>query len=401
MTDTLTVRVYNVRFGDAILVTVPDRDPETDKVTIRRILIDVGNGGNFVRDGGGVDTVFKPVVEDIIKQLKGKPLDLYVMTHEHLDHVQGLPYAAKKYYPNDFDRQFRVNHVWLTGSSKPGYDDEPGHQAVKAKKLEFQAMYSRLRSSLSKLALPAQAELLQILENNNPNSTSSCVDFLRNLNPDKTTYVYRGVSLEGQHPFREAEFEIWAPEQNTSEYYSGLTSLALDKGVTRSSKPEPKLLPQVTPPAGVDLSAFLNIEEAQADGIAYNAMAIDEAANNTSVVFILKWRGWRLLFAGDAEILSWETMQKKRVLEPVHFLKVSHHGSYNGTPDGDIFEAILPKATPDGLERKAAISTWKTRSYPKIPDGDAKARIASRCELQTTLDEKNKGETFFDLTFKG
>jgi len=25
--DTLRVRAYNVRFGDAILVTVPDRDP--------------------------------------------------------------------------------------------------------------------------------------------------------------------------------------------------------------------------------------------------------------------------------------------------------------------------------------------------------------------------------------
>ena len=29
MADKLTVRIYNVRFGDAILVTVPDRDPQT------------------------------------------------------------------------------------------------------------------------------------------------------------------------------------------------------------------------------------------------------------------------------------------------------------------------------------------------------------------------------------
>ena len=41
--DTLRVRAYNVRFGDAILVTVPDRDPATDKTTTRHILIDVGN----------------------------------------------------------------------------------------------------------------------------------------------------------------------------------------------------------------------------------------------------------------------------------------------------------------------------------------------------------------------
>jgi beta-lactamase superfamily II metal-dependent hydrolase len=399
MTDTLTIRVYNVRFGDAILVTVPDKDPGTQQVTMRRILIDVGNGANLVGLGGGDDTVFRPVMDDIIKQLNGQPLDLYVMTHEHLDHVQGLPYAASKYYPSDFDKHLRVNHVWLTGSSKPGYDDDPRHRKVKEKKLEFRAMYNRLRSFLAMQALPAQAELLQILENNNPNSTSSCVEFLQKLNPNQTTYVYRGVSLKGRHSFREAEFDIWAPEENTSEYYGNLNSMALDEDDAPSSGSKPKLLPRVIPPEGVDLDAFLNIEEARTDGIAYNALAIDDAANNTSVVFLLTWRGWKLLFTGDAELLSWETMQKNKVLRPVHFLKVSHHGSYNGTPGGTIFEAILPKTQPDGMGRQAAVSTWKTKSYPKIPDEDTKARIASRCELQSTLDDTKK--LFFDLEFSG
>ena len=31
--DTLRVRAYNVRFGDAILATVPDRDPATGTTT--------------------------------------------------------------------------------------------------------------------------------------------------------------------------------------------------------------------------------------------------------------------------------------------------------------------------------------------------------------------------------
>src|SRR5206468_9988158 len=58
MTDRLRVRLYNVRFGDAILVTVPDRDPATNVVTKRHILIDVGN---VLNKEGGDDTVFKPV----------------------------------------------------------------------------------------------------------------------------------------------------------------------------------------------------------------------------------------------------------------------------------------------------------------------------------------------------
>src|SRR5687768_11266938 len=96
--DALRVRAYNVRFGDAILVTVPDRDPATGTVTKRHILIDVGN---VLSGEGGEDVVFKPAVDDIIAELGGKPLDLYVMTHEHLDHIQGLYYVASKTYPGD------------------------------------------------------------------------------------------------------------------------------------------------------------------------------------------------------------------------------------------------------------------------------------------------------------
>ncbi len=79
MPDMLHIRTYNVRFGDAILISVPDRDPATNKMTTRHILIDVGN---VLNKEGGEDTVFKPVVDDVIREFDGRPLDLYVMTHE-------------------------------------------------------------------------------------------------------------------------------------------------------------------------------------------------------------------------------------------------------------------------------------------------------------------------------
>lgn len=53
MSDELLVRIYNVRFGDAILVIVPDRDPQTGKTTRRRILIDVGNAPLVASKEGG------------------------------------------------------------------------------------------------------------------------------------------------------------------------------------------------------------------------------------------------------------------------------------------------------------------------------------------------------------
>jgi beta-lactamase superfamily II metal-dependent hydrolase len=116
--DRIRVRAYNVLFGDALLVTVPDRDPASGATTVRHILIDVGNA---LTGKPGKDTVFEPVVTDILKELDGAPLDLYVMTHEHMDHVQGLPYVAKKVLGEDELRQkLQVSHAWFTASAAKG-----------------------------------------------------------------------------------------------------------------------------------------------------------------------------------------------------------------------------------------------------------------------------------------
>jgi hypothetical protein len=406
VTDTLRVRFYNVRFGDGILVTVPDRDPQTNAVTTRHILIDVGNAPLVASPQGGDDSVFKPVFDDIVTELGGRPVDLYVMTHEHLDHVQGLPHAAWKTYPGpQFAAKLTVDYAWLTASAHPSYYDT--HPAAKKELLAHRAMLARIERYLLALGEEARAPFLRFLAINNPASTTECVAFLRKLAPEaKTHYVHRSVGNPaggaplfdpaGKHPFKETQFEIWAPEEDTSEYYGRFQPLWLgdDDGA-------PGAVPAAAdpvPPAGVDAGAFYNMVEARRRGLSDNLLAIDKAANNTSVVLLLKWRGWRLLFAGDAETRSWRTMDREGVLGPVHFLKVSHHGSHNGTPEGGVFDAILPSQAPDQRGRRAAISTW-TETYAGIPHPPTNARLTSRCTLQTTLDDTQA--LFFDLAFPG
>jgi phosphoribosyl 1,2-cyclic phosphodiesterase len=101
----LVVRVYDVRFGDAVLVTIPDT--ANGQPLERTILFDFGNA---LGTEGGQDEVLEPVIDDIIARLGGKPLDLYVMTHEHRDHVQGLFHSAQV-----FNKTIQVNQAWLTG----------------------------------------------------------------------------------------------------------------------------------------------------------------------------------------------------------------------------------------------------------------------------------------------
>ena len=390
MANRLRVRVYNVRFGDAILVTVPDKDPANGKITRRNILIDVGNSLN---KAGGDDDVFKPVTEDIIKQLHGRPLDLYVMTHEHMDHVQGLYYAERKIYTNDWVKNtLKVDTAWLTASAAEDYYER--YPSAERQKLAMQEAYKRIAMHLkgSTAAEPFQT----LLDINNPRSTKDCVAYLRELAPAaRTHYVHRGFDVTGKHPFREARFEIWAPEEDTSHYYMNLTPMALDAGARVSGVGQKSML---VPPSGVDTGAFYDLVEARANGFSDNLLAIDKAANNTSVVLMIAWRGWRLLFAADAQLESWRTMDDNGVLKQAHYLKVSHHGSHNGTPAPDLLDKVLPLPAGGSKKGRAVISTWENQ-YGGIPHEPTNEKLRARTGLRSTLDTANRDALYMDSYF--
>lgn len=391
--DRLRVRAYNVRFGDAILVSVPDRDPATGDVTPRHILIDVGN---VLAGEGGLDDVFQPVIDDVVEQLEGRPLDLYVMTHEHMDHVQGLLHAATKIYPDgELAEKMPVDFAWLSASAEEGYYDR--FPDARRKKLQLLAAYDEIERYLAASPESVAEPWRTLLLNNNPRKTADCVEFLRELaGEDGTTYVHRGIDLTDAHPFREATFEIWAPEEDTSDYYGSFSPMHL--GLMPGPAGAGPVATRPLPPPGVDAGAFYELIEMRRSGIADNLLAIDKAANNSSVVFSLAWRGWTLLFPGDAEIRSWLTMEREGVLRPVHFLKVSHHGSHNGTPEAELFDAILPEVAPDDRPRRALISTWND-TYSGIPHDPTNERLADRCELVSILDEPQLA--WIDVEFEG
>jgi beta-lactamase superfamily II metal-dependent hydrolase len=128
-----------------------------------------------------------------------------------------------------------------------------------------------------------------------------------------------------------------------------------------------------------------------------NLLAIDKAANNTSLVICLKWSGLRFLFTGDAEIRSWKTMNKHNVLKQVNFLKVSHHASHNGTPPSEILDKILPE-DDEGLGC-ALISTYED-VYNNVPDGKVIDQLRNRCSNIINIDKRvSKEGGYVDISF--
>jgi hypothetical protein len=157
------------------------------------------------------------------------------------------------------------------------------------------------------------------------------------------------------------------------------------------------------PPPGVDGGAFYSLVESRRQGYTDNMLAIDKALNNTSVVFCLQWRGWRLLFPGDAEQRSWKTIWKMlrgdEALKPIHFLKVAHHGSSNGMPIAEMLDELMPEKSPDKRPRYAVVSTC-LETYNNVPDNGTLKELGTRCKVMSTLD-LSETEFYLDVEFEG
>lgn len=392
--DKLIIRAYNVGFGDAYLIKIPDKSSD-GKTHHKHILIDFGNA---MSKEGGRDDVFEPVIKDIIKELDGKPLDLYVMTHEHMDHVQGLLYSNKNII-NNLKTKLKTKFSWLTASSAPDYYDK--HTDAKKTFDKHNEAYLSIDRYAKSIGLNQFSKLFQIIfHNNNPRRTSDCVSFLRELAPKRNTFfIHRGFKLRKNkhHDFNETKFEIWAPEEDTSIYYGRLQMMAL--GFESKDKISDSNIKENLPPKGVDASSFYEMIEKRKH-FSENLLAIDKAKNNTSVVICIKWRGWRLLFAGDAEEKSWKVMNKEGVIKSVDFLKVSHHGSHNGTPSDEIFNKVFPVNNPTNKKRSAVVSTFENQ-YNKVPDIDTLNFIKNRCDEFSVLYEEVDAGSFKDFEFEG
>jgi hypothetical protein len=345
-----------------------------------------------------------------------------------MDHVKGLLYAKDR-LKLDLKKKLNVQYAWLTASAEPNYYNT--HPEAKKRRLEAEEahraaarflMASYLdRSPGAKLPAAAFDDLSTfagaadeadapafpkalgaLLLNNDYRKTAKCVDYLRDLaDKGRTFYVHRETDLRGKHPFTEARLEIWAPEEDTTEYYGRFRPLGLAvAGGDGAGRPA---LAPLVPPAGVDAGAFYDLVAARRRGLGDSLLQIDAANNNTSIVFCLEWRGWRLLFPGDAEERSWKTMKREGLLKPVHFLKVGHHGSHNGTPPPGLLDDVLPPNPRDKKPRQAGVSTcagvYGESEGTAVPHKATMEELKKRCQL-VSVEDLRKGE-YHEFTFEG
>jgi len=379
----LTLRAYNVLFGDALLCTWDEDDGE------HHAWIDFGN---MASDS---NAMFKTVYADVLARTKGK-LDLLVVTHRHLDHLDGF-HALRASFRKDFTIQ-RLWHAHVTSSVDHVF------------KIAQSAMEGMLPASVQH----GEGDIGRIWRNNfgakEDTVKKKWNEILSDMGVPKSRVfaIHRGTNLKKAMPpgLGRLKIEILGPERNSKRYLQPLEHALRARGFRLGAAPGGQGrgagarvfgTTRGVPYAKSELAGLADFarlrRQLQAGGLALLA-AVDTTRNNTSIV--MKWTHGQstLLLPGDAEEMSWEILRKNGVDFEADGVKVGHHGSINASPDWS-FEEVMPRR----LAGNAAIfSTDPTQFTGKneVPKKEVVSGWRRRLKSSTRLlrtDKKPRGES--------
>ena len=382
MSGHVSIRMYNVGFGDCFLIRIPTSDGE------RRVLVDCG----YHSQGKGKFTD-RELVTKITQDLQGLPLNVVVATHRHQDHISGFG------EPDLWD-DIKVDEVWLPFTAEPSAaDHDPGMRAwnglmKSAERLldnngaltpdaaDFLGARSDEEKATAAFMLwnarankPGIDNLLTGMQK--ANGQPSLRRFLPGPNDNFpaqfTTPVLPGVTVNVLGPPKDPAKR---KAKKVPSSWGFADAFATAKG--GSPFPEEWRIPSGRLAKGRPFNAngLKQIRQFN-DDLSYAASALEGFLNGESLVLVLQIGSARLLLPGDAEVGTWQTIlespQALALAKSATLLKVGHHGSHNATPLVFVREH-LAKKTP------ALLSTQKgTGSFRNgIPFDDLLTGMADR-----------------------
>jgi beta-lactamase superfamily II metal-dependent hydrolase len=375
-TDVFRIRMYNVGFGDCFLLFVPTEMGE------RAMLLDCGKHLSS-KTGHTINQAAQDILNTV--STSGTPrLDVVVATHRHYDHVSG--YALKLW------DQVEVGEVWMP------WTEEVGNPAADTIRRDQNRLAHALRRKFASTDTAIGALAFNSLSNKDAEArlrTGFAGKARRRYLPEGdggprvfTTDMLPGVRVHVLGPSHDRDViadmvppkGMYFPDEST------------DRAAASAS-------PGAAPPTGSPGAAALRANsffpeifaaryhmDAATFGSRYAALAehtdsaaiderskkdmlaaaadLEDAINGTSLVFALEFGDVCILLAGDAEWGTWSQMladpSSRAVLARTRAYKVSHHGSYNGTP----------KTFVDDLLRSDAlslVSLGPMEKWPSIP----------------------------------
>lgn len=351
--QSVTVRTYDVGFGDCIMLTFhyARRD--------RHVLIDFGSSrypkGKIGADGKVIASRYLNSIADQIAADCGGKLDIVVATHRHLDHINGFARSKGK-GPGEIIRNLKPGLViqpW-TEDPKAAVDATAPTKALHVKTLaRMQVMAGTLAASAKTLRGPRfralRAELEAIGLDNIANRDA--VENLMTMAPNRFVHFGRSaavgrtlpgvkVSVLGPPTVDQTDTILKQRSTDADEFWHlnaafwHRLALTADRHGSGGTSLFPKIATKKLP-RSAGWFRYTVIRERAESQLAI-VRSLDQAMNNTSVILLFEVNGKSLLFPGDAQYENWMYALSKpavaKKLESVDLYKVGHHGSLNGTP---------------------------------------------------------------------
>jgi len=424
----LTVRSYQVGFGDCFLVTFHYPTMASGKSDNKHVLIDCGSTGKPKKG-----PTLKEITDQIAADCEGK-LTAIVATHRHADHVSGFATNTKANAPGDVIRSLNPELVMQPWTEHPDLPTNAHSLPVKLRSNGKSLGAVNVAQSLNSMHKVA-ASVLQEVRRNGHGLSASVRNQLSFLGEENLANLSAVKNLIAMGTAGRAEYLCYGDKTHLSRLLPGVKIHVL-------GPPTPKQYPNVAKQRSKDANEFWHLMGVSANRLSGNVespfpdakkfprqnypretkwlvgriralhgaqrlalvRALDDAMNNTSLILLFEIAGKKFLFPGDAQLENWsyalhdapEAAQNRALLAGTDFYKVGHHGSLNATPKSlwNLFTKRGTKSKKGRLHSAVSTMTGKHGSHSartEVPRGTLVAALKKETVFSTTQDLKSKG----------
>lgn len=388
----ITVRSYQVGFGDCILVIFKYQNNKN-----KHILIDFGSTArpkkeNF-KNENNIDLMLK-VAEHIKETCEGE-LDAVVATHRHKDHISGFAPSGKKNNKGetrgDIIKSCSPKLTILPWTENPDLETDAEEPFRLSSKSEFEdnaeKSFASNLQSMSKVANSifletdllsdnrfiqpislADKDQLKFMGDNNLSNKKAVLNLIEMAKNGKGCYVHAEYDLQEdfdevfpgvkvyvlgpptikQYPKVKSQRskdkdEFWIQQALNKNFWAvqAATSQTISRDEEEKKTVRDTLFPDAASYEGHNIPPHTRwfirrVRESRGNQLLQLVRILDKALNNTSVILLFEVGDKKLLFPGDAQIENWEYALGKdefvELLKDTYLYKVGHHGSRNATP---------------------------------------------------------------------
>jgi hypothetical protein len=413
--SSVTIRMYNVGFGDCFLLTFTYAKRE------RHVLIDYGSTA-APKEAHAKYMV--EIAQDLKEKCKGR-LDILVETHRHRDHISGFTTEGEA--TGKIIASLRPNHVVQPWTEDPKAKPNamtattltPKHGKPSEKELTSHFLGSledmhRVADHVDKTtrsemmhAGPKTLNQLAFLGQSNLKNLSAVKNLIDMGKKGQTHYVNAGMTLHALLPgvkitvlgpptLKQTETIRTERSKDPGEFWQfrsfwasqGLAANAIASlGKAAPRRRAVRHLSDAHPP---NMRWFIEqSRKAYADQTLEIVRDLDSVMNNTSVILLFEIGNRKLLFPGDAQIENWAYALKNKkwcdLLKDVNLYKVGHHGSLNATPKS-LWKLFRNKGGEHAHSRLETLCSTKSGKHGRSKLGTEVPRSVLLRELRKNSD---------------